>query len=417
VLQQGTESSTFAILVTGVSLFRRLFSADYRAAVAAEAASDLELAAERYALAGENGDAVRVHLARARRADRRDDEIKALRDALHWATDEAAGKRPEIQRALGKALLARAREQGVATARDRERVRAAAAILVEGGDCETAGDALESMGEDLAAARAFERGGLVFRMEAALRRDTARVQRKRTLDDSFAEYEMRLSGGERVRARDALRSCLEVADNKTEYRKLLGDLEGHMIASGRVALRRRGGTDAVLAAGAKIVLGRDALCELPLRSGGISRMHAEIEIGTDADGNRTFSLRDLASRNGTLIGGLPLAGAVPLEGHGSFALGDDCEIEFEVADAPPSLALEVSRGIDRGLTLRAGGEGDLLSVPDIPAKIRFADGRPHLSASSPDSPMLLNGVKVAVGDVELIHGDELSFGGVEVDVK
>ena len=47
---------------------RRMFSADYRAAVAAEAAGDVELAAERYALAGEYAGAVRMHLARAARA-------------------------------------------------------------------------------------------------------------------------------------------------------------------------------------------------------------------------------------------------------------------------------------------------------------------------------------------------------------
>ena len=64
-----------------MTFFRRVFSADYRAAVAAEAAGNVDLAAERYALAGENEGAVRMHLARAARAGSRLAEIGALRDA------------------------------------------------------------------------------------------------------------------------------------------------------------------------------------------------------------------------------------------------------------------------------------------------------------------------------------------------
>jgi hypothetical protein len=62
-----------------------MFSSDYRAAVAAEAAGNVDLAAERYGLAGEHADAVRMHLARAARAPNRHAEIGALRDAMRWA--------------------------------------------------------------------------------------------------------------------------------------------------------------------------------------------------------------------------------------------------------------------------------------------------------------------------------------------
>src|SRR4051812_50086324 len=72
---------------------RRMFSADYRAAVAAEAAGDVELAAERYALAGEYAGAVRMHLARAARSPTRNGELGALRDALRWAGDDPALRR------------------------------------------------------------------------------------------------------------------------------------------------------------------------------------------------------------------------------------------------------------------------------------------------------------------------------------
>jgi len=76
-----------------VSFLRRVFSADYRAAVAAEAAGNVDVAAERYALAGEFGSAVRMHLARAARAATRPAELAALRDAVRWAGDDAELKR------------------------------------------------------------------------------------------------------------------------------------------------------------------------------------------------------------------------------------------------------------------------------------------------------------------------------------
>ncbi|HTM19458.1 MAG TPA: hypothetical protein VL172_03090, partial [Kofleriaceae bacterium] len=101
-----------------MGFFKRLFSADYRAAVAAEAAGDLELAAERYALAGYHDAAARMHMARAERAASHAEKVTALRDALHWASEDGDLRRPAA-RTLGEALLARARAEGVATERDR----------------------------------------------------------------------------------------------------------------------------------------------------------------------------------------------------------------------------------------------------------------------------------------------------------
>ena len=66
-------SSSDVAYTRGVSFLRRMTSADYRAAVAAEAAGNVDLAAEKYALAGElddapcGGCAPRARLRRARR--------------------------------------------------------------------------------------------------------------------------------------------------------------------------------------------------------------------------------------------------------------------------------------------------------------------------------------------------------------
>src|SRR4051794_5331678 len=140
-----------------------MMSADYRAAVSAEAAGNVDLAAEKYALAGELDGAVRMHLARAARAGTRNAELAALRDAIRWAGDQ-----PDLVRrasvALGRALWDAAKAEGIETERDRQKVREAAELLVTGEDHTTAGEALEAIGDHLAAANAYSAGGLVERM-------------------------------------------------------------------------------------------------------------------------------------------------------------------------------------------------------------------------------------------------------------
>jgi DNA-binding winged helix-turn-helix (wHTH) protein len=58
------------------------------------------------------------------------------------------------------------------------------------------------------------------------------------------------------------------------------------------------------------VLGRDATASICLASNTVSRRHARILVSTDA-----AVIEDLASKNGTLVGGLPLNGPRPLS-HG-----------------------------------------------------------------------------------------------------
>jgi tetratricopeptide (TPR) repeat protein len=412
-----------------MSLFLRLFSADYRAALAAEAAGDLQLAAERYALAGQTEAAVRVHMARAARADTRVEAIRALRDALHWASPDTELRR-RVAGELGAALLARAREEGIALERDRDRVRAAAELLVESGRHEEAGDALEAIDDDQGAAYAFERGGVVARMEVALARQAERAEQDRALRSAYAEYELLMRGGNRDQARAALQRCVAAADKKGSYRKLLDELETRLITSGRVVLRRRVapgapetvqlGRDVVVCAGPTITIGRDTTCELGLRSAGISREHACIErVDSTAEGGGPgFMLRDLDSRNGTLLGGLPIAGAVPLRDAGQFSLGEECELHFTAAGKPPTLTLRAMSGMDRGLLLIAGAPAQplALTAAELDASLVFHDGRPCLVPSSPRSPIRLDGEVIARGEAQLIHGDVVVIGDVEMDV-
>jgi len=180
----------------------------------------------------------------------------------------------------------------------------------------------------------------------------------------------------------------------------------------RVQLHRRRGSNVILCAVPVVAIGRDALCDLVLRTGGVSRRHAEIEVGAGA-----FMLKDAGSRNGTAIGGMPIAGRVPLRGTGSFELGDDCRLDFETHGAPEVLIVTVTSGVDRGLKLVAAPDGARipLAVVGIAADVVFAAGRPWLGKGDARE-LSFNGERLGAGRVQLVRGDLIVVDGEEIDV-
>jgi tetratricopeptide (TPR) repeat protein len=400
-----------------VSFLRRVFSADYRAAVSAEAAGNVDLAAERYALAGEADGAVRMHIARAARAGTRQAEIAALRDAIRWAGNEP-GLLKMAAKALGRALWESLRSEGVATERDRAKVREAAELLVVGEDHQTAGEALEMIGDLPGAASAYSAGGYVEKMEATLAKDDAVAERARDEADAFANYETHMRVGRRDDARAELARALANAAAAGEYRRLLDQLDTALLTGGRVELKRRGKPAIVACAAPKVVIGRDALCDLPLRAGGVSRQHAEIDRTPSASGESGFQLRDLDSRNGTTLAGMPLVGKVPLAGVGRFGLGDECTIDFEVTAG--ILTLRLANGLDRGVALLAGDEGVRLALAPLGAQvpgleISFTRGRPLLGRGTAKD-VRFNDEPLGELRVQLIRGDRIVADGDEIDV-
>jgi len=386
-----------------------MFSSDYRTALAAEAAGNVDLAAERYGLAGEFADAVRMHLARAARAPNRHAEIAALRDAMRWAGDEPT-LRQRAAAALGRALWEAAKAEGIATERDRQKVREAAELLVHGEDHLLAGEALEAIGDHLAAANAYSAGGLVERMEQALEKDDDAQGKARAEADAFADYQTHMRVGRRDAARAELVRAVTATASIAEYRRLLDQLDTALLTAGKVDLRRRNKPLIVACAAPKIVLGRDQLCDLTLRAGGVSRQHAEIDWTGDA-----FVLRDLDSRNGTSLAGLPLAGRVPLVGNGRFGLGDECNLDFECDDG--LLVLRVANGLDRGFALVASQEGKRIDLAPlgIALDLVFQRGRPLLGRGACKT-VTFNEEPLGDVRVQLIRGDRLIADGEEIDV-
>ena len=401
-----------------MGFFKRLFSADYRAAVSAEAAGDLELAAERYALAGQLPAAVRVHMARAARAETRADEIAALYDALHWA-ERGTACYVKASRALGRALLARARAEGIATPRDRERVREAAWLLGEAGDHETAAGALESIGDAQAAAEAYRRGGHVEKLEELLAVQQAEAETERAVREAFARYELSERGGQRDDARDAIEACVRAARDKAAYRRLLDELESRLLTGGLVTLKPRRGPRVVVTARDPIWLGRDPLADLVLRGAGVSRRHARIERAAPSVDEEGFVLRDAGSRAGTCLAQLPIAGAVSLSGEGELQLGDQATLAYaidETGDASIS-RLEVLSGFDAGARLVGVADESTASLEPagLRAAIAMRRGRPFLRGSD-GVALALNGNPLSHGELQLVRGDVLALDGEEIDV-
>lgn len=397
-----------------MSFIKRLFSSDHRAAKAAEAAGDFELAAQRYALAGQRDAAVRMHLIRADRAPSRALEIDALRDALHWAEGQEEPMR-QASMALGKALMAQAQAEGIHTERDRARVREAAELMLQAKRFEHAGDAYLAIGDDSAAMEVFRAGGLVAKLEHLLSKDEAKRERERAEKSDFADYDLHMRGGARDLALIGLRRCLQSAGAKGDYRRLLDELESRLITSGRVRLKTRCGRSIVLCSAREILLGRDALCDLVVRTGGVSRRHARIQIVPDGE-RWAFELEDAGSRNGTRIGGMPIASAMPLVGKGSFFLGEELELHYLVKSQPFGLTLTVRKGLDSDAFLLAAPEGELMSLAQlgVDADVYVKKGRPILR--HPGGSIRLNSDVLAHGDVQLIHGDVLVIGGIEIEV-
>lgn len=393
-----------------MGFFRRLLSSDHRAARAAEAAGDPDAAATHYGLAGDRESAVRMHLARAARAADRNAELAALRDALHWAGDEAPLV-AQASAALGRALYAKAKAEGIATARDRERVREAATLLLAGGAEREAGDAFQAIGDLGAAAQAFSDAGLIDKVESALSADEARSSAEKAARDAFSDYELQRRLGRRSQARLALAQSL-AAQPSDDRQRVLDALAADLITGARVELRVRGGDPIIVTARPLVALGRDAVCDLPLRTGGVSRRHAEIEVSADG-----FALRDGGSRNGTLIGGLPVAGKVPLLGVGQVELGEDCKVDYEVVGAPAVLYLRVGTGLDRGrrLVVTRGDQLTALAPAGVDAELVFTDGAPWLGR--PVGGFTLGEDRIATGRAQLIVGDVVTWPGHTLEVS
>jgi hypothetical protein len=142
----------------------------------------------------------------------------------------------------------------------------------------------------------------------------------------------------------------------------------------------------------------------------VSRRHCEVDLRDDV-----VVVRDLGSRNGTLVAGVPIGGEIALSGPTEIGLGEDVAIlvrSGEVGKDERGLIIDVVRGLDRGERILAGrGE---LRVAGIPGSFVFVEDRVVVKFD-PGVSAVLGSQKVATA-VDLLIGDVLTVGDVRVEV-
>lgn len=380
------------------SWLRRLFSRDYRNAIAAEAAGDYILAAEQFALAGMPLKVAEMHLIRAKRVDAAA-RADVLDDALRWIrrVEDPESIPEDLRKELSQALLVESKALSMGDPRRLSLATQAAELNEELGNLREAGEAYELVGEKDEAVRCYEAAGHIEGMERLLEEETRSRASTRAVDDAFEEYESALRIGDRAGARAALRRCCSDAPGQG-YERMLNELEKKFPEPGQVVLRLDGLRFVVIGASPAFLGRGDA--HLRLRHAGISRRHAAIDQSVDG-----FALRDAGSRNGTLIGGLPLAGSVPLDGSGIIGLGDQCTLQFSASSE--SVELEVLDGPDRGL--KAIVVKSTWTSPNHVFDVAFRDGLATVFARD-GGTLSINGSPTK-GPITLLYGDTIEASG------
>ncbi len=384
-----------------MSLWARFRSADYREALAAEAAGDLERAATAFSRAGRPGEVIRLRRHLATGAAEPAERVRHLRAAL--AVAEGAyvedALRTSLRQSLARALVA---------TRDSGSLVQAVALYRAEGDHHGAAEALLALGQEPEARAELAAGHLFERLER-LDRATARREASEAARDAAASAaEARADAGDRAGALHAL-EALDPAAVTGAARALRARLVAAR-PEGRLALAAAGTGAAVTIVGTlPVVLGRGPDSALPLADAGISRHHARLD---GAGGG--FRLADLESRNGTWIDGLPVGAGFELPEAGRFTLGERCRVVFRRL-GEGALLLEVERGLAAGArAVVLGGPAELAGVlPGLaPVRLALEGGWFRLAGDG----LRLQGRPVA-GPVDLLVGDRVEVAGCDLEVR
>lgn len=397
-----------------MSFFRDLFDGRGRRARAAEAEGRHRDAASLYAAMGEMVDAGRCLAHAGDKATSHDERIAAWLDALSMFPEIALDERKAVEIKIGRAVLEEAKARGVATSEERRRVADAAERLERSGKYAEAADAFELLGQKGDAARCLELGGEVDRLEVLLADSNAVDAREAKIRRLVSEHELALALGDRRAARASLREVVSLAPEDAGLRQLLRRVEERWIAAPvtLVVAGKRVSFSQRLPA----LIGRSD-ADIVVRGTSVSRQHAEIV----SEGGR-FVVRDLGSRNGTLVAGMPLAGPLAIEGVIEVGLGDDVSVKVRPSGA--GIELEVQKGLDRGLVHVLGpGASDgacALPIPGASAMLEIDREGVAVVPLPGESAELIPESAVAgrrvQGRIDLLRGDVLVIDGVRIEV-
>lgn len=382
-------------------MLRRLFDASYRKARALEAQGDHRAAAALYAEAGANDEAASALLFAAARITNPKDREVAFTSALRFLNAGDARVR-DAELGAARAIVEDLSGEGSLLAEDKARLRRAATTLEQNEDYELAKHAFERASDQAGVARCLVKLGEVEALESVLADDVAEDARTRNVQRAIASYEQAMSLGARLEARLALTNAREAAPGNRSIEEMLERLDARF-PQPRVVTLKVGDVRCTFVGKTSLAVGRDA--DLAVRGTSVSRQHAEISLSASG-----VSVRDLGSRNGTLVARMPIAGRAELSGEVELGLGDDVRVQVRRHGA--TLEVRVVDGPDRG-AVGIASEG-ASAVPGARAAISFTDGRATLS-SMDDAPLWLSGIRVTL-PIVLLVGDSVEVDGVRVEV-
>lgn len=365
-----------------VGVFDRFFGKgrDAEKARKAELRGELAKAIELFVEAERPADAARVMVLRG---DGETDHRARLQHYTHAArvapdgTDE--NKLARKKRAL--LMLALAGDVTLSAVHRRD-VDDAARELEAIGEHEKAAEAYAQLGDREGEARALTAAGDVDRLEFLLASEQHKERGERKRRDRQAEVDLLLGSGRRREALEMLDLLAREAPGDATVRERIASVRARL-AKGPLVPISLHGTRLALAFAREIVVGRSEGTIL-VPSNAVSRRHVAIvpEAGQ-------FVVRDLGSRNGTQLRGLPLRGALPIGEGLELTLGREVPLVLAPSRVLPG-ALDIEVAGQRVTTMFGR---TTLGIGDW-ALVEAADGMLELSATFP-TPFL---AEVAMGD-------------------
>ena len=380
-------------MLCDVSLLKRLFFADYRRGLSFEAAGNYLEAARAYALAGESNKVAAMHVACAEEASDFDARQSSYRVALRFVDTTADGR--ALSGRIAHALANLCDQSPVLSPTHEEILRQAGRVFESVGDHAAAAECYTRLGDHVGMARAYEQAGAVDKLEPLLAEEEQQRHLGAQFQSALADFRLHDSLGARRQAAQDLDIALRNAapEQRSEIRQLATEVAQKRCV-GQATLRDESGKTVTYIGTSALVFGRDPDCTVVLRDLGISRKHAEITISTTG-----VALRDLGSKNLTLLNGVAITDDCALADRGEFSLGEHCRIAFTLL--PSEFSFTVAAGVDHGLYVRCATNFSLAPFGEL----RFRDGDPVLHSTT---PLRLNGRSTV--EVELARGDKIEKG-------
>lgn len=386
-----------------MSFFRRLFDSRARQALDAEAEGDLRKAAYLWVEMGNSEKASELMVRLGDKSAALDDKVQAWTDALRFLGDTDEDARRSLEARIGTAVLGAAREQGATSAESKRRLADAADRLERAERWVEAADCFELLGKSEDLARCLEKAGEIERLERVLSASSEKDHRESQLRRLMSEQEMAARVGARAQARKALRDATLLAPDDPSIAGLLRRLEEKWPRQRKLRLEVAGARVGIVGTLPAVVGRSDA--DLAVRGGSVSRRHCEIDRRGAA-----VVVRDLGSRNGTLVAGVPIATELAVTGPMEVGLGDDVTIRVSPGDR--GILVEVVRGLDRGETVVVGV--DALRVPGLAGTFSFVEDRAVLTPDPGAATVL--GAQTVAAAIDLLYGDVITLGGTRIEV-